>query len=542
MASPLLKLLKEHFKEYRGPLLIGALSIIAVDSAELALPVVIKWVIDSFSDGSTRQILPRVMAALVVIVSIQVSARYVWRLAIVKSSMKRGATLRQDLSSKLFAVPISFYDRRKVGDLMTLATSDIENMRMALAPAIIMLVDAVFYGITIPMAMFYVSPELSWKSLIPAILIPFAVIKLQGKIAQISGEVQSTIGRLSVATQDAIAGIRLVRIFSAEQPISSKLQRISRELNQKQVSLARTQAAMGPALELVLSISLMIVLSSGLTLSVGTLVALQRYLQKLMWPLSALGLAVVILQKAKQSAIGYYEVLNETSEGKSHGTDQDWATKETLSDSKILEVKHLNFAFGDTKILQDVNFEVKAGEWLGIQGDVGSGKSTLLSLLLKFYDTSPGAIAFEGLDLTEWDPIQLRSRIATVMQDPYLFQGTILTNLEVGEEISAKEALSLVELEIGDSRDSELGDRGVGLSGGQKQRLAIARALRRKSSLVLLDDPLSSVDPLTAKNVLQKLKVHLKGSHQTVIYFSHHEEHLSYCDRVLSLSSSKRSE
>jgi ABC-type multidrug transport system fused ATPase/permease subunit len=202
-------------------------------------------------------------------------------------------------------------------------------------------------------------------------------------------------------------------------------------------------------------------------------------------------------------------------------------------DVPLIQAKNLNF-----RVIQNLSFEVYRGEWLGIEGRVASGKSTLFSLLLKFYEIDRGQLFVNGRDLKDWKPNEVRQFFASVLQDPYLFQGSIRSNLDVGDDVDLYEAMETAHVRgvIVDQRfDDKLGEKGTGLSGGQKQRIAIARALRKRAPILLLDDPLSSVDLGTAQKVLGGLVKSLKSRKKTVLFVSHHPEHLEFCDRVIRL-------
>lgn len=537
--SSISSFLSFFFKKYRSQILIGVAAIILVDLAELAMPILLKRIIDSFQDGTTKQLIPSTLTGVGIIIAIQVGCRYLWRVSLARSAMMAGADFRKDFSRQIFQVPLALYDRKNVGQLMTLATSDIENIRMALGPGLIALIDSIFYCIMIPIAMLSMAPGLTFKMLLPVIGIPLMVIILQKKIAKLSGSVQEQIGKLGTQTQEMVAGVRLAKIYGIESRVEEKLHDQSHELNESQVALSKVQAAFGPSLEIFLSSALVIMFGLGGQYTVGTLVAMQRYLQKLMWPMSAVGMAVIYFQKAKSSAVEFYKFLEEPTPEKIN----DHASAESFklsSEQPLIEAKNLTFRYRPDlpPVLNNLSFELNLGEWLGIEGSVASGKSTLLYLLLKFYDVERGQLWVLGKDINDWKPAEVRALFSAVLQDPYLFQGSIRYNLEVGDEVEMEIALRHAEMQgrVLDQRlDEELGEKGSGLSGGQKQRIAIARALRKNAPIFLLDDPLSSVDIHTSLAVLGNLSRDLKNRKKTVIFVSHHPEHLLHCDRVVRL-------
>jgi ATP-binding cassette subfamily B multidrug efflux pump len=530
--QPIGHLLRFFFHRYRKAILTGMAAIIVIDAAELALPLLLKSLIDSVSGGITRDFMQSILLYLCIIIFCQVLCRYLWRVSLAGGAMKAAGDIRELFSKQIFEVSFSFFEKRKVGDLMTLATSDVENMRIAMGPGLISIIDSIFYCSTIPIAMFYLSPTLTVKMLIPILGIPVAVILLQKKISVFSSDVQERIGKLGTQTQETVAGVKLAKIYGAESILEHRLNVHSQALNKTQVKLARAQAGFGPVLEFFLSVSLVTLFGLGANVSIGTLVALQRYLQKLMWPMSAVGLAVVYFQKAKASGSEMYRFLEEENVEQIDENAESFVF-ELNPDVPLIQAKNLNF-----RVIQNLSFEVYRGEWLGIEGRVASGKSTLFSLLLKFYEIDRGQLFVNGRDLKDWKPNEVRQFFASVLQDPYLFQGSIRSNLDVGDDVDLYEAMETAHVRgvIVDQRfDDKLGEKGTGLSGGQKQRIAIARALRKRAPILLLDDPLSSVDLGTAQKVLGGLVKSLKSRKKTVLFVSHHPEHLEFCDRVIRL-------
>jgi ATP-binding cassette subfamily B multidrug efflux pump len=546
--APLSTLLSAFFSKYRWPILTGIAAIVIVDLAELAIPLLLKSIIDSVQAGEFRGRLHTFLGGLGATVLVQVVGRYLWRVSLARAAMRGGADFREEFSEQTFRVPISFYDRRKVGDLMTLATSDVENMRMALGPGLISLIDAVFYCTTIPIAMAYLAPDLTLKLLIPLMGTPLAVLFLQNRLGGLSRRVQDQIGRLGTLTQEMVAGVRIAKIYGVEDRMEERLQGHSHELNRRQVSLSKVQASLGPSLEFFLSTSLVLLfgLSGGLT--VGTLVAMQRYLQKMMWPMSAVGMAIVHFQKAKASGREFLRFLEEEKAEEIVPIGLLDRPALPAKGEPVLRVHNLEFRYptGDASI-GPLSFDLHAGEWIGIRGPVAAGKSTLLYLLLGFYPISRGQIEVGGKDLSDYPLHELRNWFSSVLQDPYLFQGSIRSNLEfwdhAGTDIPLDAALKWSEVYEGvaDRRlDEALGEKGTGLSGGQKQRLAIARALRKNAPIFLLDDPLSSVDIHTAEKVIGKLHHELRMRGKSVIFVSHRPEHLRLCDRIIEVSPAGR--
>ena len=533
---PLGRLLGFFFRKYWASILAGCLTILIIDLGELIHPMILKSLIEAVESGDPEGPVKTALLWTGGIIFCQVIGRYVWRITLARSAMSAGADFRSLFSRQIFEVAFGSIERRKVGELMTLATSDVENMRMALGPGIISLTDALFYCVTVPIAMVWIAPTRVLWILLPLLLIPVLVILFHRRIFDQSARVQSLNGELGTLTQEMVAGVRPLKLAGAGPNLSERIGKKSHELNQRQVGLQAFQSWMGPALEFLLSTALVLLFASSSGVPIGVLVALQRLVQKLMWPMTAVGMAVVYFQKARASGKDFYRFLEEERVESLEASLRPPVGVQ--AGVPILECKNLNQG-----PIRGLNFIVQEGEWLGLRGSVASGKSTLLGLILRFQDPPRGTLFFQGVDVLDWDPPALRKELGSVLQEPYLFQGSIRSNLATGEEVPLGEALALAGLDasgISDRIDEELGEKGMSLSGGQKQRVAIARVLRKPSSLLLLDDPLSSVDERTSEQVLSRIKSRWKASKKTVLYVSHRPEHLGFCDRVVDLDGKRR--
>jgi ATP-binding cassette subfamily B multidrug efflux pump len=534
-ASSLKRQLIRYWRGYSKPIIIGAISIILIDASELWLPLLLRDTIDAFSSGQpSGDQKSLLIQGLFLVVGLQVVGRYVWRVALSRSSMLAGAAYRREFANQSFLLSIPRMESRKVGELMNLATSDVENMRFAIGPGFIAIIDAAFYCLTLPVAMFLLAPDLAWRVILPLLMIPVVVLMLQGRISQQSKIVQQKLGRLGSLTQEMIAGIRLIKSYGVKDQVNRKLNDESHSLNQSMVQMMGTQARLNPSMEFFLSTSMVLLFASG-EHSIGTLVAMQRYVQRLLWPLTATAMAVIYFQKAKSSGADFFRFMDESD---LETSEKDHTRQPRVADAPIIEARNLRFAFPDGKIVFDgLNLKIQEGEWVGIAGPVGAGKSIFLQLLLKFYPVEKGMLFIRGSDVAEQTHEWVRSHFSPVLQDPYLFQGTLQENLQLGEDDHplswSMQVSGMRDEEFSHRMDQRIGERGVGLSGGQKQRVAIARAIRRNSPVLLLDDPLSSVDEQTAGVVLGQLSKEIRKMGRTVVLVSHHESHLEVCDRVV---------
>jgi ATP-binding cassette subfamily B protein len=284
-------------------------------------------------------------------------------------------------------------------------------------------------------------------------------------------------------------------------------------------------------------------------MSPGSLVAMFRYLQMLIWPLMGAGFMVTMIQRGAVSLGRINEILNTVPSIRDEKSAAVCQHETDKSDAAI-EIKDMCFSYGEEKTaLDNINLTVEKGEWLGIMGKTGSGKSTLVKVITRMADPSAGTVLVFGKDTREWPLADLRRFFAVSPQDSYLFSDSIQNNIAYGldapdESLLKKAArMSALERDIAGFAEGEgtlVGERGLTLSGGQKQRLAIARSLVMDSEILVLDDSLSAVDAETERNILDALLRERKG--RTTIIISHRVSTLRYTDRILVLEQGKQIE
>ena len=308
---------------------------------------------------------------------------------------------------------------------------------------------------------------------------------------------------------------------------------------------------MGPSMDFVMSLGLVILLfvgggsiiqNSSAAVTLGTFVAFQRYIQKMVWPMSALGMAINYYQRSASSSKRLKEIFSlSTDVPVSHCSSLPQKTEGRI------EFKNLNFAFpGSSRlILKDFNLVIEPGERIALVGSVGSGKSALLSLLPRIYPIQNGMLWMDGIDINSWPIEELRNQVGYVSQDVFLFSESVLENIAFGlydrsnpsqtirliQEVSQIAAVHDEMKGLAMGYQTGLGERGTSLSGGQKQRLTIARALIKRPSVLVLDDALSSVDIRTEEKILQSLKQ--RPGRNTEVMAAHRISTVQDADRIV---------
>ena len=547
--------LREYARKYRKLIIIGLLALVSVDALEIAPPIFLKNAVDAATRGGPLAELGRIALAYLGVALVQSVGRYAWRMYLLRSSILAGQDVRSDFAHRLFSLPMSFYDRTPIGDLMSLSTSDVDAIRQALGAGLLVFADALFYFISVPIVMYWLSPGLTLLAFVPAPIIPWLVLRNEREIHARYEALQEAFGELSSLAQEGLTGIRVVKGFAREDAQVSRFRAAGADYVRKALKLARVTTAFGPILDFTMSLGLVLLLyfggklvgaSSATAISLGTFVAFQRYIQKMVWPMAAVGMAVGHYQRAVTSAGRITTVFKQPNDVADVTTPElpagaratGWKTPGAVS------LRKLSFRFPGTDklVLEDVSIDIEAGERVAFVGTVGSGKSALLSLLPRLYPVERGMLFIDGVDVCLWPAHELREQVGYVSQDVFLFSETVRENVAYGvrgedpsllEESTKLAAVHEDVLGLVGSYQTRLGERGVNLSGGQKQRLSIARAIAKRPPILVLDDALSSVDVRTEEKILAGLRA--RPGRNTEIIAAHRISTVREADRIVVL-------
>ena len=445
--------------------------------------------------------------------------------------------LRNDLFRNLERLDATYYTRTRTGDLMARLTNDLSAVRMAAGPAIMYLTNTVAGGAFALAFMLRISPILTLVAALPMMLLPVLGILLGHHIHSRFEAVQAHFSDLTTLAQENLAGVRIVRAFRQEDAEVSRFAALNEGYLEKNMKLIQMYGLMQPGFSVFAGLGMVAVLGFGgvltlrSTISVGSFVAFGLYLGMLTWPLIALGWVINLFQRGAASMTRLLDVLDARS-----ALDEP-ATPHPLPPAtagRSIEFRNVGFHYpGDPDhetrwVLRDITFTVPAGATIGVVGATGSGKSALMDLVPRLFDPQKGEILIDGVPIRAVDLSGLRREIGYVPQESFLFSDTIGTNLTYGQaeggEDTAQWAAQIAQLDDTIERfpggyDTLLGERGINLSGGQKQRAALARALARRPSIVLLDDALSAVDTHTEAEILRSLREALAG--RTAMIASH---------------------
>jgi len=564
-----------YLARYRGHYFWGLVCLILVDAAQIAIPQFIRQAIDLVSTGAFewRDVFTPCawMVALMALISL---GRFLWRYFIHGSSRRIETELRDRLYGHLQSLSWDFYQQHKIGDLMARSTNDLNAVRMSIGMGLVALVDFVVMATAIVIIIFVEDPRSALFSVIPLPLVTLLILAFGKTIGKRFQRHQEAYAKMSDTAQETFAGLRVIKSFVKEWWFVKKFSADNDEYRKANMELVRLFGLFFPLITFLseLTILLMLVIGGANvingTMSPGSLVAMFRYLNMLIWPLMGAGFMVNMIQRGSVSLGRINEILEtvpsirDGSKEWGVGNGEEGSSLENVSNSQhdqiannapqppALEMRNLSFSYSEGKqILENINLTVNRGEWLGIMGRTGSGKTTLIKTLTRMVDPPPGTVMVFSRDARELALSDLRGLFAVSPQDSYLFSDSIQNNITYAlaapdaaiiEKASRHAAL---ENDIGNFAEREntlIGERGLTLSGGQKQRVAIARALVTDSEFLILDDSLSAVDAETERKILDLLLIERKN--KTTIIISHRVSTLRYADKVLVLDQGKQSE
>ncbi len=490
------------------------------------------------------------------------------RRQMIVASRQIEAELRSDLYSHLAHLDRAFYDRARTGDVMNRLASDLLSVRDMLGPGLNMGSRVILLAVAALVAMIALEPRLGGLVAATVPLMIGIVAYLRRLVAVRFGAAQEKLSEIAAKTQENFSGARVVRGYALEARELAAFNALNDEYLELNLGLARVEAPLAAIMGLLMALASLILLLYGgqlvifADMSVGDYVAFTTYLAMLSTPVVAIGRLVTIYQRGATSWERLDDLfktgprVRDKGQRRVRALDAD-AGKMDPPDPHLLRIQgaitfdHVSLTLGGQLVLKDVNLHLPAGSSLGVTGRTGSGKTLLCDLLTRQFDPSSGAVLLDGVDLRELPLSSLRDHVAVVAQEPFLFSDTIAENIAFGlpgsraltgdqvpDSARVERAAALSAL-TGDVESfpagfgTSLGERGVTLSGGQRGRTAIARAVAREPSILVLDDALSAVDTETESRILHGLRETMQG--RTTLLVSHRASTLRETDQIIVL-------
>jgi ATP-binding cassette, subfamily B, multidrug efflux pump len=544
MVRSQLKKLGTYLRPHWRQAALGVSALFVVNAVGVYIPLLIKNSIDDLQVTFSFQQVLSYVGLILILASVMWVMRMTSRILLFGVGRQVEFDLKQKIFNHLLTLEPGYFANNTVGDLISRATSDVDNIRRLLGFAVLSLANTLFaYGLTLPV-MLSISVKLTLAALAIYPVMFFLVHLFSNRLRNQQLEVQEETSNISDLIQEDMSGIALIKIYAQEDNERLAFRDLNQQLLTANLKLAKTRNTLFPLLGGLASISLLVILALGSTaiadgvISIGEFIALLLYVERLVFPTAILGFTITAYQRGEVSIDRVEYMLSEEPQIK----DEPGAIALPRDQVKgWLTARHLTHTYpgANHAALNDVNFTIQAGETVAIVGSIGSGKSTLANAIPLLLDIGPGQLFLDGYDITQIRLKDLRSAIAYVPQESFLFSTTIKNNIRYGNpmseqpevELAAKQAQIHPEiLNFPQQYKTIVGERGITLSGGQRQRTALSRALLVDAPVLILDDALSSVDNQTATEILKNLS---EGTQRkTVIFISHQLSAAAMADRI----------
>lgn len=541
-----LRQLRGYYRERRTYLILSILCLAAATGFGLVYPLLLRNLIDDvIRPGKYEGVLWIALTALGVVV-IKAFLQFLHGFFGGRLGNYLAYRLRNACYEKLQFLSFRYYDRAKTGDLMSRLTGDLEAIRNFVGFGFAQLLNLVLMVVFGSIMMMSIHWQLT---LITMVTIPFlaaVALKFESKIHPAFQEMRLALSSLTTAVQENVTGVRTVKSFAREPYEMEKFSHRNERYKDNQIFASTLWSRFFPVMELLASISVAVLLAVGGTLvikeqlTLGDLVAFFSLIWFIIGPMWGLGFHINNYTQSKASGERVLEILNQNVDVK----DEEGSVDLDLENVKgHVEFDHVTFAYGNKMpAVTDIHFTAEPGSVIGFLGGTGSGKSTIIQLLMRAYNVNEGSIRLDGRDIKDIRIQSLRSGIATVFQETFLFSSSIRNNIAYGmTQVSMEEIIHAAKLakahefimELPDGYDTVVGERGMGLSGGQKQRIAIARALLKNPKILILDDATSAVDMETEHEIQSGFQEVMQG--RTTFIIAHRISSLRHADEILVL-------
>ena len=549
------KHINRYYLRYAGLILLGLLSLAVVDIAQLKVPEYYRMVVNGMNSGYVETdgvnaafdmdfLLDKVCLPLIIVILFIVAGRFLWRVCLFGSAIRVETDLRDRMFDHCKNLSQQYYQVNKVGNMMSLFTNDLETVQDCFGSGILMFFDAAFLGVLALIKMLRMNLSLSLWALIPMFFL-FGIGLLMSKVMSKRWEQrQAAFSRLSDFAQESFSGIAVIKAFVKEYKEYKAFTKLNKENEKINVEFTKIETLLQVLITLAVESIVCVILGYGGYLvysgvfNAGQMIEFIGYFTAIVWPIEAIAMLLEMNARGKASLKRISELLD---------APVDVRDREDVSDVEDIagriEFRNLNFTYpgSSVEVLHDVSFTIEAGENIGIIGRTGSGKTTIVDLIMRTYNVPDGVLFVDDRDVNSLPMARLRSHIAYVPQDNFLFSDTIRNNIafafeEGGDMKDVEEAARRADVhdnivEFQDGYETVLGERGVTVSGGQKQRISIARALMKKAAILILDDSVSAVDTGTEKVIIDALKESRKG--KTTLMIAHRISTVEQMDRIL---------
>lgn len=558
-----------YIKKYFFLYLIAFLAMTGATVLDMIAPVIVQHIVDDVLVARNIEPLKLLLLGILGIGVGRFVFSYTKEFLCDYCGSKIASEVRINLFQKIQSLSANFFDGINSGELMSRVKDDVDRIWDIAAFMGILMAEVVVRVITTMYFMLKINWTLAIIPTLGMIASAFIAIKMETQLDSLYGDVAQENSELNNTAAENLAGVRTVKAFAREGFEIAKFHKHNQKYYELNIDLSRVFVKYNPIIQIITRLLTVVTLliggifvmkgnpfihdASGLPqkITIGQLMAFIQYVGNIVWPMEMLGWLSNGFSSAKASVKRLDKIYSQMPDIKNENALEGAGIEDSQLNSALftpadlhgnIVFDHVSFKNNNRTILNDVSFEIKEGQTLGIMGATGSGKTTIINLLKRMYDVTDGAIYLDGIDIRQLPLPVLRQSIACVMQDVFLFSDTIDGNIRLGEKDSMSTAEVRAALENSHSAEfvdrmeereqTVIGERGVGLSGGQKQRITIARALARKTPVLVLDDSTSALDTETEQEI-QKVLEELKG--MTKIIIGHRISSVRKADKILVL-------
>ena len=506
------------FKDYISKrmvfLIVPIVAMIIVLGIDSFFPYLQKIFVDDILLGSDKSKLGLFFGVFLGLSLLRGILGYIKEFLFDKFSLNVSKEIRIDLFKKIQSFEFSFFDSTNTGELMSRIGEDVDIVWETISYGLRLLIEGIILFIISVTIMMSMSPSLTIICLV--ILLPVGVLAIlvNKKFHRNYSKISDKVADINLMAQQDIAGIRLVKAFAREKYETEKFLKVNKDYYDLNITQARILSNFLPVIDLLTNLTpvAMIIYGGYLVIkgniTMGTLLAFSSYILNLSFCVKNIGGLVNMMSQNRASMDKIFNILKRKP--------QITSMENSYNPDKVkgeIEFKNVSFRYNEEEVLKKINLKIPAGSTVAIMGETGCGKSSILSLIGRHYDVSSGEVLIDGVNVKKWNLDSLRENMAVVFQDTFLFSDSIKDNIDFGGNKSEDEIIEAAKdscaydfiKEMPEGFETEVGERGLGLSGGQKQRLAIARALVRKTPILILDDATSALDMETEFNVLKNL-------------------------------------
>lgn len=547
--------LKPYFVRHKWMFLLGFVFVTISNICSTSLPRVVGKTIDSIAQSVGKNTFSNADIAWHIGLMFALTAgsgffMFLTRKTMIVASRKIEYELRADVLGALERQPLQYFQRTPTGELMAYSTNDIAAIREFFGPAVMYSANTLTTAVFALSMMIALSPLITVMALLPMPFVSFAVYRIGSRVHVLFKDAQDHYAKMTAKAQENLSGVRVIRAYGREEDEIKAFHGMGEGYLQKMMRLVNIEAVMMPLMISLIGLSQVLVLGAGGYLvmrgqaTIGDVTQFFIYLNLLIWPVIAIGWVTNLIQRASASTGRLGRVFDAVSDiADTEETNRSITTIQGNVEFRNVRLKYasnLPFALGDDT--GGISFTINAGETIGIVGETGSGKSTFVNLIPRLFNHSDGELLIDGQPIRSVPLHVLRSAIAIVPQESFLFSMNIADNIRFGkpnasmdEVVEASIIAQMHENVKGfpEGYATLVGERGVTLSGGQKQRTAIARAIIRQPNILIFDDSLSAVDTETEEKILRGLREMMQG--RTSIIIAHRISTVKNADRIIVL-------